>query len=212
MPNIDETAKAWKTELAGRLGATVQARRKALNMTALQLAARTKELGYPVARVAISKIETNTRAGKFDLDELFVLAAALDIPPTLLLFPGGGGSELLPGLHVDDTDGRAWLAGTRPLPGYDLNPGTRLLAAMRRRHHLRQQLFVLRSRISDGTTALSPDPLTGAFQLALDNARALTDADVTAYEQAIADLSQQLDEVKIEITELTDRLWDGNNE
>lgn len=139
MPNIDKAAKAWQLDLAGRLGEAVQARRKALNMTALQLAQRTKELGYPITRVAISKIETNTRAGKFDVAELFVLAAALDIPPVLLLFPGnirpvegygfGEVHELLPGVKVNDGDSGRWLSGLTPLPDQDANVGTRLVAA-----------------------------------------------------------------------------------
>src|ERR1700756_3655468 len=87
LPNVDQAAKEWQVELAGRVGAAIQARRKALRLTAQQLAQRTKELGYPVSRVAISKIEGNFRAGKLDVAELFVLAAALEIPPALLLFP-----------------------------------------------------------------------------------------------------------------------------
>ncbi len=73
--------------LSGVLGVAVLWRRKALKLTALQLAERTKALGYPITRVAISKIEGNKRAGKLDLAELLTLAAALEIPPALLLFP-----------------------------------------------------------------------------------------------------------------------------
>ena len=57
-------------------------------MTAQQLAERTKELGYPVTRVAISKIESNSRAGKVDVAELLVLGAALGVPPVTLIFGG----------------------------------------------------------------------------------------------------------------------------
>lgn len=88
MPNIDPTAKAWELDLAERFGKAVQTRRNALALTAQQLAKRTAELGYPVTRVAISKIEGNMRAGKIDVAELIVLAKALDVPPVLLLYPG----------------------------------------------------------------------------------------------------------------------------
>lgn len=71
--------------LAQRVGDAVAKRRKALGWTGVQLADRTAELGYPITRVAISKIETNSRAGKFDVAELLVLAEALYIPPVLLL-------------------------------------------------------------------------------------------------------------------------------
>jgi transcriptional regulator with XRE-family HTH domain len=84
MPNVDAGAKAWELELAGRIGA-VHVRRKALNLTAQQLAERTKNLGYPITRVAISKIEGNMRTGKIDVADLLVLAAALDLPTISLL-------------------------------------------------------------------------------------------------------------------------------
>ena len=77
MPNVDAGAKAWELGLAGRVGTAIQVQRKELNLTAQQLAERTKSLGYRISRVAISKIEGNKRAGKFDVAELLVLAQAL---------------------------------------------------------------------------------------------------------------------------------------
>lgn len=88
MPNIDPVGKAWELDLAARLGQAVQTRRNALGLTAQQLAQRTADLGYPITRVAISKIEGNMRAGKVDVAELIVLAKALEMPPVLLLYPG----------------------------------------------------------------------------------------------------------------------------
>jgi transcriptional regulator with XRE-family HTH domain len=113
MPNINESAKTWELKLAGQLGLAVQARRKALRMTAQQLAERTAELGYPITRVAISKIEGNMRAGKIGVAELLALAAALDIPPVLLLSPGfpDGQVETRPGRSVDAREAVLWFAG-----------------------------------------------------------------------------------------------------
>lgn len=88
MPNIDEDARAWQLEWSGRIGHAVQQRRKALGLTAGQLATRTEALGYPINRVAISKIEGNNRAGKMDVAEVAILGAALNIPPVMLLYPG----------------------------------------------------------------------------------------------------------------------------
>src|SRR3954451_3004693 len=110
MPKIDPAAKAWESTIAKRIGTAVQKRRKALSWTGVQLADRTAELGYPITRVAISKIETNSRAGKFDVAELLVLAEALGIPPVLLLaadFPDGK-VETLPGHTVDSLDAVRW--------------------------------------------------------------------------------------------------------
>jgi transcriptional regulator with XRE-family HTH domain len=118
MPHIDQSAKTWEMELSGRIGVAVQARRKALKLTAQQLAERTRELGYLVTRVAISKIETNNRAGKFDVAELIVLAVALEIPPMLLLFPNypDGVVEALPAREVYARHAADWFGGKAVLP------------------------------------------------------------------------------------------------
>ena len=99
MPHIDDTAKAWEVAMAGRVGEAIAARRKALGMTAVELAAKTRDLGYPISRVAISKMETNNRAGKLAVAEVVVLAEALDVAPVALLYPDlpDGEVERLPG-------------------------------------------------------------------------------------------------------------------
>jgi transcriptional regulator with XRE-family HTH domain len=119
MPNVDKVAKAWEMKLAGRVGDAIKARRNALKLTAVDLAERTKALGYPVNRVAISKIEGNLRAGKLDVAELFALAVALEIPPTLLLFPTfpDGAVDVLPRSgSVSTLKAREWICGDAPLP------------------------------------------------------------------------------------------------
>lgn len=143
MPNIDAAAKAWELDLAQRVGEAVQARRKALKMTAQRLAERTAELGYPITRVAISKIESNKRAGKLDVAELIVLAKGLEMPPILLLYPGfpdgydatvdkrsgpgepytvdfAGDVETLPGKSDSSREAVLWFSGRLPsmwIPG-----------------------------------------------------------------------------------------------
>jgi transcriptional regulator with XRE-family HTH domain len=113
MPNVDEGARAWELGLAARVGTAVQGRRKTLKLTAVQLAERTKQLGYPITRVAITKIEGNSRSGKLDVAELTVLAAALDVAPLELLFPGEADSpvERLPGQTVPTAHAASWFAG-----------------------------------------------------------------------------------------------------
>jgi transcriptional regulator with XRE-family HTH domain len=116
MPKIDESAKEWQKDLALRVGAKVQARRKELGLTALALAERTGELGYPISRVAVGKIETGHREGKLDLAELVVLAAALGMPPVMLVYPDlpHGSVEVLPGRECDAIDALAWFSGDSP--------------------------------------------------------------------------------------------------
>ena len=132
MPNIDEAAKGFELDLAGRVGAAVQARRKALKMTAVRLAERTQELGYPITRVSITKIETNNRRGKLDIAELLVLAAALNVPPVLLVFPNypEGEVELLPAHLARSDEAVRWMSGVSVLPAktrdedvIDIGPG-----------------------------------------------------------------------------------------
>jgi transcriptional regulator with XRE-family HTH domain len=54
------------------------------------LAERCTELGWPMNRVTIAKIETGKkRAANAPLSEVLVLAAALDVPPPLLFLPLG---------------------------------------------------------------------------------------------------------------------------
>ncbi|MGV0624458.1 helix-turn-helix domain-containing protein [Mycolicibacter minnesotensis] len=141
MPNIDESAKEWQLALACRVGSIVRRRRKALGLTAVQLAQRTIELGYPITRVAISKIEGNYRSGKLDLAELMVLAAALDIPPLWLIFPTESEeSSALPTIQLSDDDARDWMVGREPLPGRGVNPGVQLYNSKLELHFLALQL------------------------------------------------------------------------
>lgn len=154
MPNIDEIAKTWELELSRRVGLAVQARRKALGLTAQQLAERTKDLGYHVTRVAISKIEGNLRAGKLDIAELLVLALALDIPPALLVFPGypEGSVEVVPGRTADSGSAVNWLGGRssdrQVAPD---NDGTTLVEAVTERPGLASDVFELQKRRNDGS-------------------------------------------------------------
>jgi transcriptional regulator with XRE-family HTH domain len=158
MPSVDTEAKAYETTRSGWFGNAVSWRRNALRLTASELARRTAELGYPISRGAIAKIESNVRSGKIDVAEVLVLAAALDIPPVLLLFPQvatDGGTVILPNFMTKEDDAVRWMAGQVSFPQpYDVsqerleghphppNHGVNLIAAM----SLLEQ--VLESRIS----------------------------------------------------------------
>jgi transcriptional regulator with XRE-family HTH domain len=119
MPSVDPEAKAFQMSLAARFGNAVSARRKALQLTASELARQTAELGYPISRGAIAQIESNSRSGKIDVAELLVLAAALNIPPVLLLFhdfPDEEPVEMLPGVRAYSADAVRWVSGFLSLP------------------------------------------------------------------------------------------------
>lgn len=159
MPKVDVAAKAWELDLAGRVGAAVHTRREALKLTAQQLTERTAELGYPITRVAVSKIEGNKRAGKLDVAELIVLAVALEIPPALLLFPNfpDGTAELVPGRVAHARGSVEWLSGNGLLPAKVIagelpevkygpaNEGTDLVGAVNKRVEVEmRQIWLMR--------------------------------------------------------------------
>jgi transcriptional regulator with XRE-family HTH domain len=119
MPSIDEEAKAFEMALAARFGRAVKARRRALKLSASEVSRRTAELGYPISRGAIAKIESNSRSGKVDVAELLALSAALDIPPVLLLFdgfPSGQPVEVRPGFEAMVGDAVRWVWGRISYP------------------------------------------------------------------------------------------------
>lgn len=136
-------------------------------MTAQRLAERCKELGVPIHRTTITKIE-NGRP-RFDLGELLVLAAALEVPPALLVFPGYPDQEveqLIPGLNASSDSAVDWLAGQSLLPaeiGDDgtiyvrqSNPGVEIAILVRHRSELENKFPLLwvdpeRPDLDDGT-------------------------------------------------------------
>jgi transcriptional regulator with XRE-family HTH domain len=143
VPAVDDVAKAWELDLAGRFGGAVRKRRAALGLSAQQVSDRTRDIGYPVTRVAISKIEGNTRSGKVDVAELLTLAQALDIPPPLLLFPDypDGEVEALPGRPVPSVVAVNWLAGRREWQLGGDNAGTLLIQAAGSRENYDDPMF-----------------------------------------------------------------------
>ena len=148
MTKIHEGAQAWEKSISARFGEAVMKRRKALGLSATQLWEKTVQLGYPVTRVAISKIENNTRNGKLDIGEILGLAWALDIPPALLLFPDypDGTVDIVPGVSGGGASAVRWISGQSTLPAIidgdrieirEPNPGIDLVEAVTEQQELR---------------------------------------------------------------------------
>lgn len=95
-------AKRWASNRAADFGSAVKAWRKRGRLSASALTERTKELGYPITRGTIARIEGNHRAGKVDVAELLVLSSALGAAPLDLLYPNlpNGEVERLPGQEM----------------------------------------------------------------------------------------------------------------
>jgi transcriptional regulator with XRE-family HTH domain len=78
-------------------------------MTAQALADRCGELGLPLDRAVIAKLEKGHRQS-ITVAELLVLAKALGVPPIELVFPVGYAerTEVLPGQVIDTWQAVAW--------------------------------------------------------------------------------------------------------
>jgi transcriptional regulator with XRE-family HTH domain len=96
----------------------IRALRKRHGWTQRQLADRLAELGSPVDRVAIAKIELGQRG--LPLDEAFVFALALDVAPINLFLPIEEEDVQVASRTVASSATlRDWFVGKHPLGGPD---------------------------------------------------------------------------------------------
>jgi transcriptional regulator with XRE-family HTH domain len=102
----------WPIEMTARIGERVARLRAEREMTVQALADRCAELGVPLGRVTLTKLEGGKRQAVTPA-ELTVLAAALGAAPIELLYPVGYEKqvEVLPGRMVDPLDAVRWFAG-----------------------------------------------------------------------------------------------------
>lgn len=86
-------------------------------MSAQQLADRCAELGMKIARSVIANLE-NGRRPTVSVAELLILAAALAVPPAVLIAPLGQAPEanILPDRELTTLDAILWIAGETRLP------------------------------------------------------------------------------------------------
>jgi len=105
--------RSWSEKRTRQVGERVRKLRG--KRSAQWLADRCADLGHPISRSAIAKLE-NGRREDVTLSELLIFAAALDAPPGLLMFPVGDEDdvELLPGQKADPWTAYLWLLGEMP--------------------------------------------------------------------------------------------------
>jgi transcriptional regulator with XRE-family HTH domain len=115
--------------------------RRRRNLNRDQVAERCTKLGYPALTApALANIETGRRdkTGRrrrdVTVDELVVLAAALRVPPVLLLFPIGEARqvEVLPGRRNTGWDAAKWFNGEIPTDPDEVDEWRRSAAAVTR--------------------------------------------------------------------------------
>lgn len=128
-------ARSWAASRAAAIGRSVAELRGARGWSAVQLAARTAELGYPITRSTIAKIEGAHRGGRLDVAEVVALAAALEVPPVQLVCPGLPDDELevLPGVMVSSWQALRWFTGEARGANNPTPTTTALLDAVRAR-------------------------------------------------------------------------------
>lgn len=92
--------------------------RKARGMSVQQLSDAVSALGVPLQRPVLSNLE-NGRRHTVSVDEVLALAAALNVPPVLLVAPLGRTerTEVLPGVVTSPWDAARWIMGAAELPG-----------------------------------------------------------------------------------------------
>jgi len=107
----DSSGERWPSGLSSRIGAAIRSAREAENVSAVKLAKRTSELGYPIHRTAIANIEAGERA--ITVQELVILAAALNTSPLALLLDTADETiQILPGSDMNVADVIGWFTGT----------------------------------------------------------------------------------------------------
>lgn len=108
----------WGPKLVATVASQVRRHRKARGISTRALAEQCSELGHPIPRSVLSNLESAYRQ-TITVPELYVLAAALEVPPADLLLPLGHTDqlEILPGVTVTPPAALEWVSGHRPLPG-----------------------------------------------------------------------------------------------
>ena len=135
------TQNGWGEGLHRRLAKAIKSARLAAGVSAQQLADETERLGYSISRSQIANYESGRKRG-LDIAELLVVAAALNIPPGLLLFPDfpDGKVEVLPGNEADNVAALKWLSGRSGWQVTRDNAGTELVEAVAQRTMLEDSL------------------------------------------------------------------------
>lgn len=102
----------WAAEVTSVIAGEVRRHRLARKMSAQQLADRCAELGMAIPRAVLANLE-NGRRPVVQVPELLVLAAALEVPPVVLMAPLGHEPivEILPGRELYAREAVRWISG-----------------------------------------------------------------------------------------------------
>jgi transcriptional regulator with XRE-family HTH domain len=103
-------AEEWASEWTRLIGENVRALRKARSLSTQKLSDKCAEQGFPVPRNTIVNLETG-RKETLSVQELTVIALALDASPVSLLYPLDRPAEIAPGQYRNPFHAGQWFAG-----------------------------------------------------------------------------------------------------
>jgi transcriptional regulator with XRE-family HTH domain len=111
----------WSVRMTAGIGKRIAVHRERRKLTVQAVADRCVDLGLPIGRVTITKLEGGKRQA-ITPAELAVLAAALETAPIDLLYPIGYEKdiEVLPGMRIDPDHAHRWFGGELKL---NVRPG-----------------------------------------------------------------------------------------
>ena len=117
---VEHNDSDWSVRMTAGIGKRIAAHRKRRKMTVQAVADRCADLGLPIGRVTITKLEGGKREA-ITPAELAVIAAALETAPIDLLYPIGHEEdiEVLPGMRLHPHHALRWFNGELKL---DMRP------------------------------------------------------------------------------------------
>lgn len=118
------SSDSWPETLTKSVVNQISRYRKERGLSYQQLADRCTALGYPTIRTTLANLEAHKRKS-LTLHELIILAAALEVPPVLLMFPGipDGEIQILPNKTQKAWDALKWFTGETKVPKAASQPG-----------------------------------------------------------------------------------------
>ena len=145
---------AWEARFVDQVAAAMKRARG--RRSARELSEETDRFGYHRSKQVIGKLDSAAR--DLRVAEFLVFAAALDVPPALLLFSGypDGVVEFLPGRQCTSKQAVDWFSGAGYLPtgpGEEPargNTGTDLVAAVARRPEITAKSIDLAAMVRAG--------------------------------------------------------------
>lgn len=107
---VSQTPREWSSTWTQKIGRAVQRERKARGLSAQELSAACGRLGFPIPRSTITNLE-NGRKETVSVQEVTVLALALEVPPVLLLYPLSEGADVPPDHERPAFNAVQWFSG-----------------------------------------------------------------------------------------------------